>query len=680
MKNESRSIIFFFNNQPRREGGWGRVSPDNILKKTLIIIGVVIVILVFIIIGAKVSGSKNNKDEDKIEVARRGRFVVKHREYGHLEPLLSVDVKSNVEGEIEKLNVKEGNYVEKGQILLKIDDKYLQEEKKQAKANMDAAKAQLEQAKRNANLTEKQQDSALEQSQYSLEVAEANLESAKAYTVQQIGQAETEIATTENALEQDKISLQQAKITFQQAELMSKQYESALESAKVALQNAESELNRNQELYEKKFVAKKTVEDAQTRYANAKSQYEAATKNVQSQKKTVESQKTNIEARGKAIESRKTTLEFQKRNVTSLKESRAAQEKQAIAQLNTAQTRLKQILDTITDEKEISKISETTAGANLLRAESSLKTTEERLAWATITAPMSGMITQLTVEEGEIVTSGRSAWSQGPAIMTISDLSKMLIKTNVNQVDISKIKLGQRVEIEVEAYPDDQFTGKVKEISPSGKFQENIIKFEVIVEVAGDTEKLRPGMRARVDIITVDKENVLQLPIEAVLEPQVITVKATVNPHELGKLDKGKKVKIENLAGKEFDGKVSQISSAKTDENVEILIDGTPRGLRIGPTEIAIVLSEDEKITKVETLIESEKKYFVMLDKEEDEPKESEKKNKKSKTKGVKTEIRVGERNNSNFEILEGVGEGDRVFVPSLDEVTKKKNQNSGRG
>jgi len=641
------------------------------LKKTLIIIGVIIVLLVFIIVGAKVAGNNSNKDDDKIEVVRRGRYVEKLREYGYLEPLLSVQVKSNVEGEIKKLYIEEGDYVEKGQLLLKIDDKYLQEGKKQAQANQKAAKAQLEQAKRSANLTEKQQDSALDQSEDSLDMAKANLEATKSHTIQQIAQADTDIATTKNALEQDKISLQQAKIALQQADLMLKQYESALESAKISLQNAESELKRNQELYEKKFVAKKSLEDAQAQYASVKSQHESAAKNIQSQKKAVESQNANIEARKKAIESRQTTLAFQQRNLTTLKESRVAQEKQAIAQLNTAQTRLNQILGTINDEKEISKYSETTAEANLTRAESNLKNAEERLAWAAIVAPMSGKITQLVVEEGEIVTSGRSAWAQGPAIMTIADLSKMLIKTNVYETDISKIKPGQRAEIEVEAYPDNKFEGRVSKISPSGKFDENVIKFKVTVEVVGDTEKLRPGMRAKVDIIVVDKEKVLQLPIEAVLEPQVITVKANVNKSELGKLDKGKELKIENLAGKQFDGKISQISPEKTEENVDILIDGTPRGLRMGPTEIAIVLSEEEKITGVEALVESEKKFFVMLDKKEDESKKSEKK--KSKTKGVKTEIRVDGRNNSNFEILEGVKEGDRVFVPSLEELTKEK-------
>ncbi len=655
----------------RRIGG--AFPPSDTLKKTLIIIGIIIVLLVFIVIGAKVAGNNGNKDDDKIEVVRRGRYVEKLRENGHLEPLLSVQVKSNVEGEIKQLYVEEGDYVEKGQILLKIDDKYLQEGKKQEQANLDAAMAQLEQARRNANLTEKQQDSTLKQSQDSLEVSKANLEKIKAYTIQQTAQAKTEIATTENSLEQDKISLQQAKIALQQAELMLKQYESALESVKIAHQNAESELKRNQELYEKKFVAKKNLEDAQSRYANAKSQYEAASQNVLSQNKAVESQQANIEARNKAIESRQTTLVFQKRNLTTLNDSLVAQEKQAIAQLNTAHTRLNQILDTITDAKEISKYSETYAEANLVRAESNLKNAEERLAWATIVAPMSGKIIQLAVEEGEIVTSGRSAWSQGPAIMTISDLSKMLIKTNINEVEISKIQQGQRAEIEVEAYPDEKFEGKVGEISPSGQSQENIIKFKVTVEVVGNTEKLRPGMSAKVDIIVVNKENTLQLPIEAVLEPEVITVKATVSKSELGKLNKGEKVKIENLAGKQFDGKISQISPEKDEENVEILIDGTPRGLRIGPTEIVIVLSEEEKIAKVEVLVESEKKYFVMLDEQEDESKKSEKKEKKSKIKGVKTEIRIGGRNNSNFEILEGVKEGDRVFVPSVEELTKEK-------
>jgi multidrug efflux pump subunit AcrA (membrane-fusion protein) len=72
-------------------------------------------------------------------------------------------------------------------------------------------------------------------------------------------------------------------------------------------------------------------------------------------------------------------------------------------------------------------------------------------------------------------------------------------------------------------------------------------------------------------------------------------------------------------------------------------------------------------------MIESEKKYFVMLDKKEEESKSKDKKDKKSKTKGVKTQVQVGERNETHYEILSGVKEGDRVFVQSIEELAKKK-------
>ena len=82
--------------------------------KKIVVIGVAVVIVIFIVLGAtRVTGSrKNKKNEDKIEVVRRGEFIVKIKETGYLEPLLSVEIKSNVEGEIKKLNVKDGDKVE----------------------------------------------------------------------------------------------------------------------------------------------------------------------------------------------------------------------------------------------------------------------------------------------------------------------------------------------------------------------------------------------------------------------------------------------------------------------------------------------------------------------------------------------------------------------------------------
>jgi multidrug efflux pump subunit AcrA (membrane-fusion protein) len=258
--------------------------------------------------------------------------------------------------------------------------------------------------------------------------------------------------------------------------------------------------------------------------------------------------------------------------------------------------------------------------------------------------------------------------------MKIADLSKMVLKTYLNEVDIAKVKVGQKVEIEVQAFPDKEYEGEVTEISPSGQQrpQENVITFEVTIEVFGSPQELRPGMKAAADIIVVDKDDVLQLPIETIITPETMVAKATIEPTHLSKLETGKEIKIENLAGKQFRGKVGKISPEEERENVEILIEET-RGLRIGPTEIIIVLSEEDRIPEIPAMIESEQKYFVMLDKKEEESKSEGKKDKKSKTKGIKTEIQVGERNNTHYEILSGVKEGDRVFVQSIEELVKKK-------
>ena len=640
------------------------------MKKKLIITGIVVVVIISVFVAFRIRAGGNNKKDDRIEVARRGEFIVKLRETGNLEPLISVEVKSNVYGEIEKIFVKNGDKVERSQPLIKVDDKQIREQKIQAEANLSAAEAQLEQAKKRIKLTQERQDTAIKESQNSVENAQLNYESTLTSSKQLISQSETEIAATENALEQDKISLQQAQISLKQAKLTLNQYESSEKSAKITLDNAKAELERKQELYEKQYVSKKTLEDAQAKYANAQSQYASAQKRVESQEETIKSHEQSIKAQGNVIEMRKKTLASKKTNLELLKESRMALEKQAKIRRRTAQTQLEQILKTSVDEKAISVFAESSAQAAYLRVDSSLKNAQEQLEWTTIKAPMSGTITQLVVEEGEIVISGRSGFATGPALMTIADLSQMIVKTWINEVDISKLEPGQKAEIEVGAYPDKKFEGRVSKIAPSGQFHENVIKFEVEIEVLGSPKELHPGMTADVDIVVVNRDNVLQLPIEAVIDEEIITVKATVPERQLSKLKPDKKVEVENLAGKRFKGKIGIIDTFKGRANVEILLDKETRGMRSGPREIAIVLSENEKITHLQANVESEEKHFVMLLKENDKSKA--KKDKKEE-KGEKTRVEVGDRNNHNVEIKSGVKEDDKVIVKPIGELIKKE-------
>ena len=652
-------------------------------KRLIVLIISVLVLVAVVAIGATkiFFGKKDSKDsaDEKKEVVRRGEFIVKVRESGNLEPLISVDVRSNVEGEIETLYIQEGAVVEKEQPLLKIDDEQVREQEKQASANRDARKAQVQQAALRIDMTEKQQESAITQARNAVEAAQAALESLHANTRQRITEAETQIATTKNALQQDQIALRQSEIGRQQADLMLQRAQASEESVRVAFETAESELKRNQGLFEKKLVSKRVLEEVEAARANALSQHETAKKNVESQIKAVESEQETIDARKKALESRQVTLRLHEDNLVTIKESQAAQKRQLDAELENAQTRLQQILETTDEEKQLTVHAKASAEAALLEAQSTLKAQEERVAWTTVIAPMSGTVTRLNVEEGEIVTSGRSAFSQGPAILTIADLSRMVVKTRINEVDIAKIALGQRVEIRVDAYRDKVFEGRVSEIAPSaytpdqrmGQQGDGTITFEVVIEVVGSPAELLPGMSADVDIIVMQDDNVLQLPIDSVIDSEVLTVKVNVPSNSIGRFKSDQEVEVQNLIGKKFSGKVGKISPSSTRGNVEILLDGSPRGLRSGPTEIHVLFSETDKIEGLEAEIESEKKYFVLLDKEASKTDTESKKDKKKDEKGTRTRIEVGQRNNTHFELTSGLVEGDRVFVPSMQELTK---------
>ncbi|MDE0044105.1 MAG: HlyD family efflux transporter periplasmic adaptor subunit, partial [Candidatus Poribacteria bacterium] len=255
------------------------------------------------------------------------------------------------------------------------------------------------------------------------------------------------------------------------------------------------------------------------------------------------------------------------------------------------------------------------------------------------------------------------------------DLSKMIVKTRINEVEISKVEVGQEAEIRVETYNDQVFKGRVSEISPGAIIpqqgvQNTVITFEVDVEILEATSELLPGMSADVDIIVFKRSDVLQLPIEAVINPEVLTVKATLTGRDLKRLQPNQELKIQNLVGKEFSGKVGKIRTEASRGNVEILLDGTPRGLRTGPTEVSILISERDTISGVQSEIASTKQYFVQLDAEAKDSKR--KKDKDKEMKGVKTRIEVDRRNDSHFEILAGVEAGDRVFVPSMEQLTRQ--------
>ncbi len=605
-----------------------------------------------------IQGRGKNEDaaEKRVEVVRSGDFQKLISATGNLEALIDVEVKANVAGEIINLYVDDGHYVEKDQVLLEIDPEQYVEERKQAEADVHAAEAQLMQSQLNIILKTEELESARQQAEDSVKIAQSNLRTTEAASQTQITSAETDIQTTKNQLDQDTIALEQANIELNRANIRLAELETELESVKVERDNAESERNRNQELFEKKLVSKKSLEEAESRYASAESQYKTALKRLESQQETANSQLKTIATRKSAIANRNLTLTYQKMNLDKLREMRAAEEEETKLQLQISRTRLTEILETLENEKTVTKQGAVSAEANLLRRQSSLKNQEEQLEWTVIKAPMAGTVTLLEIEEGEIVTSGRSAFSQSPPLMTIADLSKMVVKTYINEVDMERLRMDQQANIKVDAYKNKIYEGRVAEISPSGEERDNIITFEVMVEVVGSPSELRPGMSADVDVVTYEEKDVLMLPIDAVQDETSAIATARVGP-DVDAFKTDQAVELKTLTGKSFNGKVTSISG----DRLTISLDSSQRGLRDGERTFTLLVNGKQKADGVSTNIKITKDKFVMLDAQDG----SEKGNGNSKgQKGKRASIETGEQNETDVIIKSGLVEGDRVILP----------------
>jgi RND family efflux transporter MFP subunit len=134
---------------------------------------------------------------------------------------------------------------------------------------------------------------------------------------------------------------------------------------------------------------------------------------------------------------------------------------------------------------------------------------------ARVTSPMSGVVITKGVELGETVTSGVSSFNAGTVLFTVADLKTLLIRVNLNEVDIAKVKVGQPVRITLDAYPQKVFTGKVRFVAPAAKLQDKIKVFPVEVALDELGDSYRTGMSANVEILGEKRVKAVSIPLEA---------------------------------------------------------------------------------------------------------------------------------------------------------------------
>jgi HlyD family secretion protein len=158
----------------------------------------------------------------------------------------------------------------------------------------------------------------------------------------------------------------------------------------------------------------------------------------------------------------------------------------------------------------------------------------EKFEGSNVIAPMDGVVLTKNIEIGESITSGVSSFNAGTIMFTVADVSKMIVKAGVNEVDIGKIKVGMPVKVSLDAYPKTFFAGRIDRIAPAVRIDDKVRVFDVEVRLDAQGRELRSGMTANIEVVGEKKDKVLTVPVESVFqrdEGEIIFVKKKLDPN-----------------------------------------------------------------------------------------------------------------------------------------------------
>ncbi len=194
-----------------------------------------------------------------------------------------------------------------------------------------------------------------------------------------------------------------------------------------------------------------------------------------------------------------------------------------------------EVLDTARKEKEVSEARVASATRELELAEqrysedlkfakaqleqtiAAVRVVEAQVAYYTIRAPISGIISSVSTQSGETVAAGLNS----PTFVTIIDLHKLQVDAFVDETDIGKIRVGQEATFTVDSFPDREFDAKVQAIYPKAVIMDNVVYYDVVLRIHEPlTGELRPEMTTNVLISLDARKNVLTVPLHAVSRDQ----------------------------------------------------------------------------------------------------------------------------------------------------------------
>jgi HlyD family secretion protein len=500
-------------------------------RKSKIIIGAGAALLLTVVVVATIFATRSDTPEViVVKVNRRPELRSTVTSSGEVRPIQFMNLTSEVQGRIEEITKKEGDVVQKGEVLVRLDPNQLE-------STADAQLAAYQTAQDEVRVSQSQVAAAqnqLSQAQQQLNVAQVAVDSAR----QQVITAQTEVDREEK-------NLAIAQREFQRsAKLLESGVESRLtyddkkdkvDQAEIALRNARARLQQQQ----------LSIKDAQARLNQQTVAVQDARRGVSTANLSVSSSQSRVN-----------------QQAATLRGSRTQRDKSVVV------------------------------------------------------APIAGVIAEIPSKVGTFAVAGLST----TALMTIADMSQINVEVKVDETEIDKVEVGQKAKIKVDAFGDKELAGEVLQKTPlavgksqtSGGLQTNINvqeakEFRVVIRIIdldpAMQQSLRPGMSATAEITTKTVNNVIAVPLQAVIEkkPEAAPSPAAAQGDAQQPADKPKPIKgVYVLDGNKT--KFIEVQTGITGESDIEITSGLEADQEVitGPSRVLNTLKEGSVVKKQE--------------------------------------------------------------------------------
>ncbi len=497
-------------------------------KKKIIIAATAGVLLLIIVVASILATRKDTPEVTVVKLETRPELRSTVTSSGEIRPIQFMNLTSEVQGRIEEIYVKEGQKVNKGDILVRLDPN-------QFESSTDASLAAFQTAQDEVRVSQTQVSAAqnqLAQAEQSLNVAQVAIDNAR----QGVVTAQTEV-----------------------------------DRAQVEVNAANREMKRNEELLESGVISRQDYDSAKDRVENARVSLNTAKARLESQRIAIKDATARLNQQSVSVKDAKRAVQTANLGVSS-SQSRANQQSAVLRGQRNQRDKTVQV------------------------------------------APINGVIAEIPSKVGTFAVAGLST----TALLTIADMSTINVEVKVDETEIDKVAVGQKAKIKVDAFGDKEIEGEVTQKTPlavgksqtSGGLSTNINvqeakEFRVVIQLVNLPEEmqngLRPGMSATAVITTQTVQNVVAVPLQAVIEkkPDGAAAPGANIGEPQSPADKPKPIKgVYILEGNK--AKFVAVETGITGESDIQITPGLSEGQEIitGPSRILNTLKEDTIVKK----------------------------------------------------------------------------------